>query len=614
MRLTRFRITNYRSILDSGWVDVESVTSFVGQSEAGKSNLFEALFRLNPFIPGESYNIDRDWPVDNLSNKDQCAPVCRVEFILGAEEIEHFILESKNMKVLNIPLFDGEIEVYKVFPELLSNIQPQLQSEESLLIAEVSYEGKTSFEVVGKESGIKIVGIDCWAKENLPKFVLIQDYGFSLSEIDLDHLAEKLKNPDSSKLTNDEKTIKIILELAKIDIGEFSKKGATSAGRGNRFIDKKVASSNLSKEFGNIWTQKEVEFDIDVDGSTLNIFVEDKKSNVSVRLDQRSSGFRWYVSFAWKFTHASQGEYKDCILLLEEPGIQLHPSGQKDLLKLFHKLSESNIILYTTHLASMIDLGFPERVRIVETVNHHTNVTHGIVSDQREPAAVIEMALGLTGDMSGLLGNRLNLIVEGAHDSSILYKLSELLRCRSLPSLSDRIYLWTAHGASKIPMYAALAVGHKWNACVLLDSDSEGEIAKGKIEKLKLEETAKEQNSIFHVISLGEAAKIEKNNVAIEDLFGDEFYIDCVNSEYNISLVKEDLPNDGSSMITKRVGRVLKDRWDIDFKKDKILTEIMTKLNNYDDKSDIPGDISARAGELFKTINQCFSDPNVNLN
>src|SRR5690606_37402936 len=76
LKLARFRVTNYRSIRDSGWVEVEAITAFVGQNEAGKSNLFEALYRLNPFAPDEAYDIDEDWPVDDWGNKDPTACVC----------------------------------------------------------------------------------------------------------------------------------------------------------------------------------------------------------------------------------------------------------------------------------------------------------------------------------------------------------------------------------------------------------------------------------------------------------------------------------------------------------------------------------------------------------
>ena len=69
MKFKEFRVTNYRNILDSGPIDVSDVTAFVGQNEAGKSNLFEALYRISPFETQADYSIDEDWPVDRWGEK-----------------------------------------------------------------------------------------------------------------------------------------------------------------------------------------------------------------------------------------------------------------------------------------------------------------------------------------------------------------------------------------------------------------------------------------------------------------------------------------------------------------------------------------------------------------
>ena len=136
----------------------------------------------------------------------------------------------------------------------------------------------------------------------------------------LNNLAERYKQVKWEQLTNDEQTIKIVLDLAKIDIDDFVTKGGTAEGRTVRSFDKRAASSYLSKQFRDLWTQKKVQFHIEIDGPTLNILAEDDAVGMPVRLHRRSSGFRWHVSFAWKFTHASKGLYQGCILLLEERG------------------------------------------------------------------------------------------------------------------------------------------------------------------------------------------------------------------------------------------------------------------------------------------------------
>ena len=217
-------------------------------------------------------------------------------------------------------------------------------------------------------------------------------------------------------------------------------------------------------------------------------------------------------------THASRGAYATCILLLEEPGIHLHFSGQRDLLKVFERLAEDNNVLYTTHLASMVDPAFPERVRIVESRDHHLAITQGIVSSQREPMALIEQSLGLTGDQSGLLGNRQVLIVEGGDDAVILHKLSGLLKADGREGLSDRVHMWPAHGASKTPMYAGFAIGQGWDAGVLLDSDVAGNAAKQKIDELYVSKLAAEKAQRFRTFLLGKPVGTKQTDFAIEDL------------------------------------------------------------------------------------------------
>lgn len=46
--LNRYRVSNFRSVSDSGWLNVDSVTALVGVNESGKTNLMLPLWKLNP--------------------------------------------------------------------------------------------------------------------------------------------------------------------------------------------------------------------------------------------------------------------------------------------------------------------------------------------------------------------------------------------------------------------------------------------------------------------------------------------------------------------------------------------------------------------------------------
>jgi hypothetical protein len=589
VRLTQFRVYNYRNILDSGPIEVTKVTAFVGQNEAGKSNLFEALYRINPFDQRATYNVEEDWPVDLWGAKDPKAVVCEALFALDEAEI------ASLFEAAAIPRDAADVP-YARPHELSLHARSQYGSSASYFVDD-------AFALV-----LEAPKVAAWAKLNLPKFVSIHDYNMSGSQIELNNLQQRKVSVAWDQLTADEQTILIILELANVDLNEFIAKGNTPEGRTIRSFDKRAASAFLSKQFQDLWRQKKVRFDIEIDATTLNIFAEDEGLGMPVRLSRRSTGFRWYVAFAWKFTHASKGQYKNCILLLEEPGIHLHYSAQADLLQVFARLAENNTILYTTHLASMVDLGSPERVRIVESHGKHATVKQGVVSNQRGPMAVIEMSLGLTGDMSGLLANRNTLIVEGGDEVLILHKLAGMLAAEGKESLSESIYLWPALGASKTPMYAAFAIGQKWQSGVLLDSDSAGDDAKRKISDLLLSKVAEADKRKFRVLMLGPSAGISKNESAIEDLFPDEYYVRLVNEAYGLSIELKDLPVDGSDMITKRVEQVLQKKFGLaGLDKQRVAIHLMKVFDGWRTLSDMPAETVARAERLFRKINEAFA-------
>ena len=604
MRLSEFRITNYRNIIDSGWIKATDVTAFVGQNEAGKSNLFEALYCLHSYVKTK-YNPDEDWPVDDWKGKKNAKgqPVAEAYFEFDEGEVEalfEFATEAPTDDEGN------ELEVRTATPP-----------DGLRLNAIRGYGCSTGFwlcdqdgnSITPSDLGMSKEKVSRWANYYVPRFVLIQDYEFSGAQVELNDLKNRLDvaGGESHELSTDDQTILIVLELADLDLDDFVEKGDSAEGRTLRQFDKRAASAYLTQQFQKLWKQKKVKFDIDVDGPTLNIFAEDDAIGFPVRLNRRSTGFRWYVSFAWKFTHASEGEFENCTLLLEEPGIHLHYSGQRDLLGVFEDLSKTNTVMYTTHLSSMVDQANPERVRIIETdSDHHLKVTHGVVSSQSAPMAVIESALGLTSDLSGMLGNRKVLIVEGGTDALILNKLSGLLTKNDKVGLSDHIHMWPAQTSTKAPMYAAFAIGQRWDAGVLLDTDEAGHLALKKIKDMNLPAYADETGHKFRVLMLGAAAGIKKTDVAIEDLFPDDWFLGCVNSTYGLALKLEDLPKDGSTLIAKRVEVALKQRHRRELKKKEVLTEMLKNFDGWTKVGDLPKGTAANAGRLFKKINAAF--------
>ncbi|MGH7135369.1 MAG: AAA family ATPase, partial [Pirellulales bacterium] len=62
MELRTFKIQNFRSITDSGEVELAHVTALLGRNESGKSNLLFALRTLNPAERFKALNPTKDFP------------------------------------------------------------------------------------------------------------------------------------------------------------------------------------------------------------------------------------------------------------------------------------------------------------------------------------------------------------------------------------------------------------------------------------------------------------------------------------------------------------------------------------------------------------------------
>ena len=93
MRLKRARVTNYRSIIDTGWFDVESAkTIFVGPNEAGKSAILQALQQINPPQNVPKFDALRDYPRSKYNDittgrvDPKSVMVAEVEFELDDED------------------------------------------------------------------------------------------------------------------------------------------------------------------------------------------------------------------------------------------------------------------------------------------------------------------------------------------------------------------------------------------------------------------------------------------------------------------------------------------------------------------------------------------------
>jgi len=160
VKLIRYKVTNFRSVKDSGWIECSNVTTLVGVNEAGKSNLLLALWKLNPAKDGKIDPI-HDLPIKiYASERDNLPDIAFItaDFALSnveAREIaEKTSCADEEVSIARVVrYFDGEYTVS--FPKFGSKtdvdacviIQYITQAIEEL---------EHSEEVTKGESGIKV--------------------------------------------------------------------------------------------------------------------------------------------------------------------------------------------------------------------------------------------------------------------------------------------------------------------------------------------------------------------------------------------------------------------------------------------------------------------------
>jgi len=201
----------------------------------------------------------------------------------------------------------------------------------------------------------------------LPVFIYFENYGILNSAVYLPRFFEDLKATPNDPRT---RTVNAIFKHAGLKVLEIAGLGheeaqeATAAGESMmidiiqrdqerkelRTVKLNSAGLNISKKFNEWFGQRRHKIQYRADGDYFRIWVsDDRRPDVDIELESRSKGFQWFFSFYLVFLVESDEVHKDAMLLLDEPGLHLHPTAQQELLTFFEELAANNPLVYTTH-------------------------------------------------------------------------------------------------------------------------------------------------------------------------------------------------------------------------------------------------------------------------
>lgn len=617
MKMTLFRVTNFRNINDSDWIPVESVTAFVGRNESGKTTLLKALHKFNPATP-EPPNPQRDFPRDRYTAEFSDPSkwwFCAAHFeiadalqdeiasLLGAESpkavtctrwynggltmnfvpalVEQPIAPKDVLDGLaafasaarRLPSRDGEEETAAsarrgALALWATNWQDRLKGVADLRTssadlnalkaeAEAHSSPDTADAVEALMGGVSpalqsaqrdpvLPQVKALVQSRLPVFVYFENFGILDSAIYLPRfLEDQQAKPNDPRL----RTISAMFQhvnLSAADIAGLAREEAQdeirSSGKASpaalerdrqrkdeRAIKLSSASLDITRKFSEWWHQRRHLIRYDADGDYFRIWVsDDRRPGVEIELEERSKGFQWFFSFYLVFLVEADEGHKDAIILLDEPGLHLHPTAQQELIGFFEKLSEKNQLLYSTHSPFLIDGDNLHRIRpVVEDASGHSRITVGEWPSDRDTIFPLQAAAGYAM-VRGLFLHKDNLLVEGMTDYYLVNLLAEQCRAKGRESLSDSIYITPCGGTKLVGNLASLFLGQEVRPVVLLDGDQAGSARRDALMKELYAGHA------GHIVMVD--AVLNTENAEIEDILGEDVFVAAANAALGLKL------------------------------------------------------------------------------
>jgi len=583
MKLLKVTIHKYKCVETEQSFNVEKdITILVGMNESGKTSILETIAKSNYFQKDEmfKYKKTHDYPRKEKKKLDKSGvdPIA----ITSEYSIPHELLETikadlgkdvftqktisvsnkfSNKRIWNdvtpdyVKFVEGKTAELKISSKTLNDKLSAVRTAEELDSLICEYKDDTliksleSFkkyfvnELQFQDNIFHEYIIRVHLLPNLPKFLYYDEYYTLPSRICIEQLNEE--NLEEEEL----KTAKALFELADINTKEIINAESYEDFK----AELEATQATITNELFKYWeTNKnlEITFDIDkVEGTeerdfhspqhginvkvqdskiiehVLDIRVKNRRSGVSLPLKNRSKGFNWFFSFLVWFKKIQEDKESNYILLLDEPGLNLHAAAQANLLHFLNDLSIDYQIVYTTHSPFMIE---PDKLQKVRTVLETENGT--IISDsiqEKDPNTLFPLQAALGYDIAqNLFISKHNLLVEGASDLLYLTVMSSILQSVGRTGLDSKITIVPTGGLDKVSTFISLLRGSSLNVVCLLDTfrDSKG--------KAKLEDMIEQKIIARKKIKFFHEFLTDYTTADIEDLFTKEDYLKIYNEAF----------------------------------------------------------------------------------
>jgi predicted ATP-dependent endonuclease of OLD family len=355
MKLQQIEIQNFKSIENvkieiKQNIDTTFTFGLIGENEAGKSSILKAI-----------------GIIDNLNEIE----IKRIDFLDKEKSIIiifDYELENKEQEELISSVIslnpESKIESFnKIRLQFEINIDNLTNVQESLIIKTP----KKSYNIALNPN----TELTTYIKEKRHRTVFwsFDDKYLISKEIDLPSF---FRNPDAISIP-----LKNCFKLADFN-DDLSNINTLLIDSTEREEIREKLSDAVTKHLKRVWKKHKVKITFDITPTTLNFHIKDEETkNKAKTIEQRSDGFRQFISFLLTISaENTNSDFKNTILLLDEPETHLHPKAQEDLLQEFIEITkkDNNILFFATHSNYLIDKNNIERNAKILKIEDKTTI------------------------------------------------------------------------------------------------------------------------------------------------------------------------------------------------------------------------------------------------
>jgi predicted ATPase len=526
MFIRKFRLQNYRSFKDSGDVMLaRAVTILAGQNASGKSALLEALSGLTL----------RTWtyPASAVPIQQSADPKLIVTYELSDGDLQRLTASFRSKPsdaFLDHLKRDGLTVTYTKSENLwqvnISELPDDYASERTNSFKELdelfALTDKSFADVFDSEGLTNSRGYDklraaiAAALEERPPDLATALQSRSntiingiVSHLPLNEYVRAIESFAPSIVTVGTLKLPDSLGTPFTSLSEDGAFSALSAAYGLDYEAYKAAdpqrrrqmlggiSASLQSDIAQHWSQWPFEFRVEMDVDRVIYGVVEGANWYAG--NQTSDGTRAFVQSLLQIRSAKQNS----IVLVDEPGKELHINAQTDLLAVLHKLGSQHQIIYSTHSPYMIPVDALHAVRLVERTEVGSIVRNSAYDGgSAEGWKPVLDAIGLNLKLGVGPIRKSNVIFEGVSDYIYITAMA-----RALGDLLGDLGLIPCFGGTHPRNVASILHGWGLDYAIVLDSDAAGARDKAKL-------IADPLFPRFRIISLP-----DDKHRAIEDLF-----------------------------------------------------------------------------------------------